>query len=239
MRLRGSLALAAVFAVVGFAVVTAGVTASAGKRAEAPQRAALVKLVNTRRSQVTDLAGAVKDLRKQVADATRRSTTQSQQDRLGAARLADLGVQAGTAALAGEGVVVHLADSARVPKDTADPGAYRIHDVDLQQVVNALFAAGAEAVAINNDRLVATSPIRAAGATIVVNFQPLTSPYDVTAIGVDVPAFNRSDVAKRFHHWTGVFGLGFSVHSRSKVTVPAFAGRTAIASAVPDVGSGG
>ncbi len=221
------------FVVVGFSVVAAGFTASAGRRAEAPQRQALLHLVTTRRSEVSDLGQAVRDLRSQLAAATRRSAQLDQQDRAQAARLDELAVMAGTQALAGPGVVVHLADAAQVPSGTADVGAYRIHDTDVQQVVNALFAAGAEAVSVNGDRLVATSPIRAAGATIVVNFQPLSSPYDVTAIGADPTAFNRSEIARRFKHWATVFGLGFAVHRRGRVTVPAYTGRTAIASATP------
>ena len=233
MRVRGSPALAAVFAVVGFSVVMAGFTASAGRRAQAPQRQALIHLINARQSEVSDLGQAVRDLRSQVAGATRKASELNQQDRSQAAQLAELNILAGTAALAGPGVVVHLADASEIPSGVTDVGAYKIHDTDLQQVVNALFAAGAEAVSINGNRLVATSPIRAAGATIVVNFQPLSSPYDVTALGPDVEAFNGSEIARRFKHWTSVFGLGFAVHSHGRVSVPAYTGRTVIGSAVP------
>ena len=55
--------------------------------------------------------------------------------------------------------------------------------VDLQNVANALWAAGAEAIAINGQRLTATSTIRAAGNAILVDFRPVTSPYEVSAIG--------------------------------------------------------
>ena len=54
-----------------------------------------------------------------------------------------------------------MSDSTRTVPKSADAGVYKIHDRDLQLVVNALFAAGAEAVSVNDVRLVATSPIRA------------------------------------------------------------------------------
>ena len=59
----------------------------------------------------------------------------------------------------------------------------RVLDVDLQSVVNALWAAGAEAIAINGQRLTATSTIRAAGDAVLVDYRPVTSPYEVAAIG--------------------------------------------------------
>ena len=56
-------------------------------------------------------------------------------------------------------------------------------DRDLQTVVNGLWAAGAEAVAVNGQRLTALSAIRSAGDAILVDYRPLTRPYVVTAIG--------------------------------------------------------
>jgi uncharacterized protein YlxW (UPF0749 family) len=138
-------------------------------------------------------------------------------------RNAVLAAQAGTTALKGPAVVVRLSDSNRTPDvPTADTSAYKIHDVDLQLVVNALFGAGAEAVAVNNNRIVATTPIRAAGSTIVVNFRPLTPPYRVVGIGADESRFDDSDIARRFHRWTKLFGLGFSTGHTERATVPAF-----------------
>ena len=61
----------------------------------------------------------------------------------------------------------------------------RVLDVDLQSVVNGLWAGGAEAVAVNGQRLTALTTIRAAGSAILVDFRPVTSPYEVSAIGPD------------------------------------------------------
>jgi uncharacterized protein YlxW (UPF0749 family) len=64
---------------------------------------------------------------------------------------------------------------------TADQG--RVLDRDLQSVVNGLWAAGAEAVSVNGQRLTARSAIRYAGQAILVDFRPLVPPYVVSAIG--------------------------------------------------------
>ena len=59
----------------------------------------------------------------------------------------------------------------------------RVQDGDLQLVVNALWAAGAEAVSINGQRLGPTTAIRFAGEAVLVDFRPVTSPYEISAIG--------------------------------------------------------
>jgi uncharacterized protein YlxW (UPF0749 family) len=103
----------------------------------------------------------------------------------------------------------------------------------VQLVVNALYAAGAEAVAINGSRVVATTAIRSAGDTLVVNFRPLRPPYRIDAIGADLARFNDSEIAERFRHWEKLFGLSYSSSRRDKLTVPGFTGRVAIDTASP------
>ena len=68
-----------------------------------------------------------------------------------------------------------------------------MRDDDLQLVVNALWAAGAEAISINGQRLGPTTAIRFAGEAVLVDFRPVTNPYEISAIGdpdtlsLDVP----------------------------------------------------
>lgn len=230
---RPSLALATVLAVLGFLLVTAVSTARASKRFEAPRKTQLIKLIQDRRSSVDDLDQAVKELQRQVTAAQQRANRRSREEAASANRLSQLALAAGTTAVEGRGLVVRLADSDRQPPNGADTGAYRIHDSDLQLVINALFASGAEAVAVNGSRIVVTTPIRSAGDTVVVNFRPVTPPYSVVAIGANAEQFGSSEIAGRFHRWVSLFGLGFSVHQAGKVSVPAFTGRVAITSADP------
>ena len=235
MRRRSSLLLASVLAVAGFLIVTAAFSARDTRRAEEPQKAALIHQILDRRSQVDDLDKSVRELRDQVLAAERDDASRSKAAQADAERTAELAAAAGTTAMRGPALVVRLSDSNRIPKTgtSEDVGAYQIHDVDLQLVVNALFASGAEAVAINDSRIVSTSPIRAAGATIVVNFRPLNPPYKITAIGANSDQFDATDIAKQFHTWTKRFGLGFSVSHSKAATVPAFTGQVPIDDAHP------
>lgn len=232
VRRRHTLVLAGACAVLGFLLVTATGSVGDARRAAEPRREELIDLIQRRRALVARQDEAVHALRAEVEAARRRASRQGALDRQAADAAAALALQAGTVALEGRGLAVRLSDSDREPDGDADAGAFRIHDNDLQLVVNALFAAGAEAVAVNGSRLVATTPIRAAGDTIVVNFRPLTPPYKVVAIGADRVAFERSQIARRFARWTGLFGLGFRVQEQD-VTVPAYAGRLSISSARP------
>jgi uncharacterized protein YlxW (UPF0749 family) len=221
-----------VFVVLGFLVVTGAQTTRLSLKAAEPRKAQLISLIQQRRSQVADLDQAVRQLRADTAAAQRKATARGQQDKEEARRAQQLAELAGTTALKGRGLVVKLSDSDKATTNVQNPGAYRIHDTDIQLVVNALFDAGAEAVSVNDSRLVATTPIRAAGGTIVVNFRPLSPPYTVNAIGADKGAFAKSDIAKRFARWEKLFGLGFKVKAQT-VTVPSYTGRVAISTAHP------
>lgn len=218
----------------GFLLVTTARATDATRRAEEPRRKQLVSLIETRRKQVAERDRQVQEMRDQVAQARKVILERTRRDQAQAERSARLAALAGTTALRGRGLVVKLSDSDR-PAKAEEAGAYRIHDTDIQLVVNALFDAGAEAVAVNDSRLVATSPIRAAGDTIVVNFRPLSPPYRVVAIGADREEFSRSSIAVRFTRWTTLFGLGFSVREQD-VTVPAYTGRVGITNAKPGGG---
>ncbi len=100
--------------------------------------------------------------------------------------LANAQFLAGLTDVKGPGVVVTMDDSKLpYPKDMP-PGIQPqniIHDTDIGQVVNELKAAGAEAISVNDQRLVAVSPIRCAGPTIFINNTPQTPPYVIKAIG--------------------------------------------------------
>jgi uncharacterized protein YlxW (UPF0749 family) len=154
---------------------------------------------------------------------------------------------AGTTAATGPGLVVRLADP---PAATATPQAGRpgtvpieasalLTDRDVRSVVNQLWSSGAEAISVNDVRLTPTSAIRFAGQAVLVEFQPITSPYTIRAIGdadVLVTRFADSEVASRYHT-LAARGVAFSFDESAKLSLPA---RAAVspryASAAPSAG---
>lgn len=222
-----------VLALLGFLLVTAAQTASASRRAAEPRKARLISLIEARRGDMKDLDAAIENLRADLAEATGRRNSSDAAASQASERDAVLAAQAGTSALQGRGLQVRLSDSDRAAASAEEAGAYRISDVDLQLVTNALFSAGAEGVSINGNRVVATTSVRTAGDTIVVNFRPLSPPYRVAAVAADRESFNDSEIASRMRRWRGLFGLGFSVRAVDSVTVPAYAGRVGISVGTP------
>lgn len=93
-----------------------------------------------------------------------------------------LGVTTGGTAVEGPGLVIEMRDAKPAAGESLS-SAERVQDFDLQVVVNGLWAAGAEAISINDHRITTTSAIRSAGDAILVDFSPLQGPYVIEAIG--------------------------------------------------------
>lgn len=111
--------------------------------------------------------------------ASSEAVTQSQE-------LSEARYLAGLTPVQGPGIVVTLRDGKKPLRRDMPPGFAPpsiIHDSDINAVVNELKAAGAEAIAVNGQRLVATSSVRTAGATVLINFVPTAPPYVIKAIG--------------------------------------------------------
>jgi uncharacterized protein YlxW (UPF0749 family) len=185
-------------------------------------------------AQVKSAQGATDGLQVQD-DQLRRQVTTAQQQALGgtAEQLHQFLVQEaadGLAPVTGPGLVVRLTDAtAQIDPNTGKTSGAevnRVLDVDLQGVVNALWAAGAEAVAINGQRLTALSTIRTAGATVLVDFHPVLSPYEVSAVGGGdlAPTFDRTTAAAEMRDLVSRYGLGFSTRTEDNLQLPAAAG---------------
>ncbi len=90
---------------------------------------------------------------------------------------------AGVVPVIGDGVRVLLDDSSRTPLPDDDPANYIVHEYQVRDIVNMLWQAGAEAVAINDERVVSLTSVYCVGSTIIVNSTRLSPPYQVSATG--------------------------------------------------------
>ena len=199
-------------------------TQDTASKINASRRSELAAIVAERQKTTAALESRLSQLRAQLA-AIAASAGGAQLQRLQAA-MASVEAASGTTPLSGPGLIVRLSDAPATGQSSNQTDS-RIQDVDLQEVVNALWDAGAEAISINGQRLVGTSAIRNAGNAVLVNFRVLTSPYEVDAIGGASSmqsSFLASDIAHHFKTWEQVYGLGFSVERPSTVQVPAYNG---------------
>jgi len=134
---------------------------------------------------------------------------------------------AGLTPVQGPGVVVTLDDSAIQVPPGADPNAYLIHEYDLRDIVNLLWMAGSEAVAINDERLVSNSSIYCVGSTVMVNSTRLSPPYLIRAIGnprVQQDYLRNPSYLTALKEKQRLYGLRFEVTAIANLTLPAYSG---------------
>jgi len=98
-------------------------------------------------------------------------------------QLERLRILAGHTHIAGPGLIVELEDSPLPLRPGDDPNTVILHYTDLQGVINDLFAGGAEAVAVNGERIVSSTGVNCVGTTIICNVKRLAPPYRIVAIG--------------------------------------------------------
>lgn len=98
-------------------------------------------------------------------------------------KLKQVNIAAGLTAVTGPGLVIKLDDNPDPLKVGDDADDYIIHQINLLFVVNDLRGAGAEAISINDQRIIAGSEIRCAGPTILINTARVAPPYEIKAIG--------------------------------------------------------
>ena len=103
-------------------------------------------------------------------------------------------------------------------------------------MVNALWSGGAEAVAVNDERLTAMSAVRCVGNTLLLNGSVYSPPYRIAAIGnpdLLIAGINGDALVQRFRIFAEDFRLGFDISAQRRVSVPAYSGVLAVDHATP------
>jgi uncharacterized protein YlxW (UPF0749 family) len=154
------------------------------------RRLELVDLIQQQDERIRDLQGKVRALRRDLAEVSARAPDSTEVQAF-QAEVDELAFMAGGGGLSGPGVVVTLDDSDLARSPSGDPNDLVIHEQDIQTVVNALWVAGAEAVAVNGHRLTSVSAVRCAGNTLLLHGTVQSPPYEIVAIG-DARAFGDS-----------------------------------------------
>lgn len=146
------------------------------------------------------------------------------------ARAAALDRAAGLTALTGPGLTVTLTDAARGADGSyasdATPDDLVVHQQDVQSVLNALWAGGADAVVVQDQRVVTTSAPRCIGNTLLLHGRTWSPPYTLAAIG-DPDRLAAALEAERgvaiYRQYVARFGLGYDVRT-GDVDAPAYTG---------------
>jgi uncharacterized protein YlxW (UPF0749 family) len=218
-EIRPSVAALIVLGLFGLLVATAALQTSRNAVASEDSRAELVTQIKARSAQLDSRRGRIADLRAEIDGLQSQFLETTAQGRTLSTRLSRLGVRTGAAAVTGPGVRVVVDDA-----PNATTAQQQVLDKDLQRLVNALWASGAEAVSINGQRLSNLSAIRHAGPAITVNFRSLSRPYVVLAVGDPdtMPArFVETQHGSAWLDLQAAYGLQFEMTSEESLTLPA------------------
>jgi uncharacterized protein YlxW (UPF0749 family) len=133
--------------------------------------------------------------------------------------------------LAGTGIVLQLEDSDQPASGEASQDDYLVGARDLRAVIEELWLAGAEAIAVNGERITPTSSAIDIGTSVLVNAAYLAPPYQVTALGPE-DLYDRLSTAPGFIDFVRAraeaYGIRLSFAEPASVDVPAFAGTVSL-----------
>lgn len=201
------------------------------------ERSPLVETATQLQQRQDELKARILQLRGQIqateqADEGSATLVRDLNDDLQEARIA-----AGLIPLTGTGLVLQLEDSADPPTAGANDTDYLVGARDLRGIVEELWAAGAEAIAVNGERITPTTAIIDVGPSVLVNAAYLAGPYQVTALGPE-DLYPRLSASPGFVELLRTraqgFGIRVSIAEPEAVDMPAFAGTVTLRYARPE-----
>jgi uncharacterized protein YlxW (UPF0749 family) len=150
-----------------------------------------------------------------------------------------LALDAGTEAVRGPGLKVQLDDShlQTIPEGFTGDDLV-VHQQDVQAVVNALWAGGAEAMMVQDQRVISTSAVRCVGNTLILQGRVYSPPYTIAAIGDTSAmrtALDSSPEVTIYRQYVDALGLGYDVTQPARLAMPAYAGSLNLVHARADV----
>lgn len=191
------------------------------------------ELVLEKKSLVEDLYGLQKEISDLSAKLDQAGIGQREANEALERELAKIRRFSGLSPVSGPGVELVVQSH---PGQAGTGNAYALENVTdeyLLKIVNELFSAGSEAVAINGQRVTAVSEIRLAGSHINVNGTPLAPPYRIIAIGNASALKSRLELKGGLAEFLSEYGVSVETQEKDEVMIPAFAGELYFAYAKP------
>lgn len=226
MQNRGELAVMAVCVVVGFllAAQLRGVQlAGAADATNASRLETLQSLYNDVVEERDGLTEQVGQLQSELELYRQQAASGDEGSEALKTELEQMEITAGLTDVEGPGVTVVLEDSTQA-NVTGDEADYLIHDNDILSVINELRSAGAEAISLNGERILATSEVRCTGAVVMVNGRRYAAPYVIFAIGDPDTLYSaltmRNGVVDILSQW----GITVRVTASDQLLIPAYSG---------------
>jgi uncharacterized protein YlxW (UPF0749 family) len=201
----------------GLLVATAAVQETRSAPIDATNRAQLIDQIDGRRHALARTQDRIGQKRAKITVLQQEAADLTAQEAAADTRLERLQARTGYGPVRGPGVRIEVDDSpSGLPEEA-------VRDSDLAELVNALWAVGAEAVTVNGERLTVLSGIRNVDVAIHVNGRPLSPPYVVQAIGD--PRTLQSDLVnspsgQRFFALADALGLEYDMTNQNTMLLP-------------------
>ena len=198
--------------------------------------APLVDAAQALQREQDKLKADLAQLRLELDEIQRSSTTQTGAEKELQSRIEELRATAGLTALTGDGVAIQLDDARSVSVAQRDVDKSICHATDLTDILNSAWKGGAQAIAVNDERIVNSSSVYCVGSTIMVNGTLMSPPFNINAIGPQnsiLGVFDDPNQLQDIKQRRDVQGLGFRVTRASAIHVPAFSGALNVRFAEP------
>lgn len=194
-----------------------GTTVSNNQR-ESNLKSQVLKMKEKYENQYAELEKKTNELEQVRQQATKNNTELEELE----GKIKKYNILLGNTDVTGTGVVVTLNDG-KVENNLLDPENLIVHAENVLAVVNELKNAGAEAISINGQRLVNTTAIPCDGNVIVVNGNKISTPIEITAIGLTemLSTLNRAGGTLEYFE---VLGKGVEFKRYSSVKIPKYTG---------------
>ena len=223
--------------VLGFLVAAQLATEAPRVRYTTQERSPLLETAGQLQAQQDALEVAILDLRARIQEAEGAGTGSAAVVAELNAQLQEARIAAGLIAMTGTGIVLQLEDSLEPVAPDTNEADYLVGSLDLRTVIEELWSAGAEAIAVNGERITPTSAIIDIGPSVLVNSAYLAPPYQVTALG-------PSDLYARLSASPGwvdfiiaraqTYGIRVQFAEPASVDIPAFIGTVTLRYARPE-----
>ena len=226
-------------ALLGLGFLIAAQLAAEGPRVRytTQERSPLIETATQLQSRQDELKARILKLREEIQTTEHAGEGSAQMVRELNDQLQEARIAAGLIPLTGTGIVLQLEDSSEPVAPGTDAADYLVRARDLRSVVEELWAAGAEAIAVNGERITPTSAIIDVGPSVLVNAAYLAGPYQVTAMGAD-DLYDRLSASDGFVDLLRTraqgFGIQVSIAEPEAVDIPAFAGTVTLRYARPE-----
>ena len=187
---------------------------------ESNLRAEVLRYKERYDNQIKEIEEIDKQLEEQIDEATKENSDLEEAQ----SQIKEGNKIIGMTDVTGPGVIITLDDSKTDPTTVFNPNDLLLHDLDILSIVNELKNTGAEAISINDQRVVTTSSIQCGGAIININGQRVGAPFEIKAIGLPENLANLDRPQGYLDNLREEYQIQATLEKSNNISIPKYSG---------------